>query len=141
MAHTLRTSVSMSHLDTLSIVASSTKSTSSSDMPLKDNFRTLYERVQSVLRAGRRKEKRGLEISAPFDSKLVPVSIPGVTEEEIEILREQAAASRIGIAESIHSQSTPCLTLEIPPRRTRSPYARTPSPHSAVSYTQHSSIW
>ncbi|KAK5998544.1 hypothetical protein PT974_00924 [Cladobotryum mycophilum] len=138
MAHTLRATSSMSQLETASISACSTK-TSSSDMPLKDNVRTLYERVQTCLRTGRRKEKREMEISAPFDTKLVPVSIPGVTEEELAILREKAAASRIGIAESIHSQSTHSLTLDIP-KRARSPYARTPSPHSAVSSTQQS-IW
>ncbi|OAQ69114.1 hypothetical protein VFPPC_13791 [Pochonia chlamydosporia 170] len=58
----------------------------------------LYTRLQSMLR-DRRRTRRDIEISAPFDLKLEPVNLPGVSQEEIAILREKAAASRIGVLE------------------------------------------
>lgn len=39
--------------------------------------------------------------SAPFDLKLEPVSLPGVSQDELTILREKATASRVGITEYI----------------------------------------
>ncbi|EFY93434.1 hypothetical protein MAC_00672 [Metarhizium acridum CQMa 102] len=58
----------------------------------------LYTRLQSLLR-DRRRARRDIEISAPFDLKLEPATLPGVSQEEISILREKAAASRIGVLE------------------------------------------
>ncbi|KAL6862660.1 hypothetical protein ACO1O0_002897 [Amphichorda felina] len=69
---------------------------------VKNNVRMLYSRVQTIIRQRRRKQlKPALEISAPFDMKREPVSLPGITEDEISLLREKAAASRIGIAENM----------------------------------------
>ncbi|KAI9171141.1 hypothetical protein HJFPF1_00621 [Paramyrothecium foliicola] len=70
-------------------------------MDIKDNVRTVCSRVQTVLRLYRRKEKRHIEISAPFNFRHEAVSFPGISEQEIAILREQAAASCIGIIDSV----------------------------------------
>ncbi|KAH9883804.1 hypothetical protein F4778DRAFT_617715 [Xylariomycetidae sp. FL2044] len=43
-------------------------------------------------------EKRTLQISAPFNFKHENATLPGVSEDEIAILKEKAAASRVGVA-------------------------------------------
>ncbi|KAF4447037.1 hypothetical protein F53441_9398 [Fusarium austroafricanum] len=68
-------------------------------MHISDDIQTLRERVQTLVRQRRRKEKRNMEISAPFNFEKNPVNLPGVSEEQLSMLREQAAASRIGIAD------------------------------------------
>jgi len=72
-------------------------------MQIKTNVRLLCSRVQTILRQRRRKQvhKPLPEISAPFDFKREPVLLPGVSQEELSILREKAAASRIGVAETM----------------------------------------
>ncbi|KYK59324.1 hypothetical protein DCS_00454 [Drechmeria coniospora] len=67
---------------------------------MEDNVKMLYSRVQTLLQR-RRKQKRALQISAPFDLKLEPVSLPGVSEDEISMLREKAVASRLGVYETM----------------------------------------
>ncbi|KAI0889534.1 uncharacterized protein GGS22DRAFT_182878 [Annulohypoxylon maeteangense] len=44
-------------------------------------------------------EKAPLQISAPFNFKHETVSLPGVSEDEIAFLKEQAAAARLGVAD------------------------------------------
>ncbi|KAI1478760.1 hypothetical protein K445DRAFT_13090 [Daldinia sp. EC12] len=44
-------------------------------------------------------EKPALQISAPFNFKHETLSLPGVSEDEIAILKEQAAASRFSAAD------------------------------------------
>ncbi|KAF4980786.1 hypothetical protein FZEAL_3300 [Fusarium zealandicum] len=78
-------------------------------MHISNDLQTLCSRVHTMVR--RRKEKPALEISAPYDFEKNPVSLPGVSEEQISMLREKAAASRIGIADpstprSPHSPSS-----------------------------------
>ncbi|KFA67766.1 hypothetical protein S40285_09877 [Stachybotrys chlorohalonatus IBT 40285] len=68
-------------------------------MEIKGNVRTLYCRMSTILR--RRKQKRNVQISAPFNLRLEPTAFPGITEDEINILREKAAASCIGVAEAL----------------------------------------
>ncbi|KAI6769336.1 hypothetical protein HG531_010440 [Fusarium graminearum] len=68
-------------------------------MHISDDFNMLRERVQTIIRQRSRKEKRSLDISAPFNFEKNPVNLPGVSEEQLSMLREQAAASRIGIAD------------------------------------------
>ncbi|KAL7916056.1 hypothetical protein GGI35DRAFT_473369 [Trichoderma velutinum] len=126
-------SVSLINLETESIGGCSNTTYATSEMRLKSNVRTLYERMQAALRHGRRKQKRGLEISGPFGLKKEPVLLPGISQEELCILREKAAASRIGVAEdSMFPDPTASLPRSI---RSRSPY-RSPSPFSVVSATQ-----
>ncbi|KAI9902729.1 hypothetical protein N3K66_002081 [Trichothecium roseum] len=62
----------------------------------------LYSRVQTLLRQRRRKQQKlAPEISAPFDLKLEPVVLPGVSEDELSFLREKAVANRISVAELV----------------------------------------
>lgn len=68
-------------------------------MHIKQNIIMLCTRLQSMIRDRARKQRREVEISAPFGLKREPVSLPGVSQEEIDILREKAAASQIGVLE------------------------------------------
>ncbi|KAG6151179.1 hypothetical protein E4U37_005233 [Claviceps purpurea] len=70
-------------------------------MHVKQNFVMLYTRIQSVIRNRSRRQRRqpDVEISAPFGLKREAVNLPGVSQEELSILREKAAASQIGILE------------------------------------------
>ncbi|VUC19944.1 unnamed protein product [Clonostachys rosea] len=70
-------------------------------MQIKNDVRMFYCRVQTILGRCQRKQKNIPEISAPFNFKREPVCLPGISEDEISILRDKAAASRIGIADSI----------------------------------------
>ncbi|KAK7420875.1 hypothetical protein QQZ08_010204 [Neonectria magnoliae] len=88
-------------------------SSSRAKMQISTNVRTLCSRVQTLIRQRRRKEKRAMQISAPFNLKHEPVQLPGVSEDEIAMLRDKAAASRIGIAD-------PVLPTPLTPR---SPYS------------------
>ncbi|KAL6883965.1 hypothetical protein HDV57DRAFT_437168 [Trichoderma longibrachiatum] len=123
-------SVSLVNLETESISGCSNTTYATSDMRLRNNVRTLYERMQQALRHGRRKQRRGLEISSPFGLKKEPVLLPGISQEELSILREKAAASQIGVAEdSMYPDPTSSLPRSL---RSRSPY-RSPSPFSIAS--------
>ncbi|KAL4729507.1 hypothetical protein ACLX1H_003927 [Fusarium chlamydosporum] len=85
-------------------------------MHISDDFHTLRERVQTIIRQRSRKEKRSLDISAPFNFEKNPVNLPGVSEEQLAMLREQAAASRIGIADhppSPIAPRSPCSTSSL----------------------------
>ncbi|KAI8686944.1 hypothetical protein NCS56_00266500 [Fusarium sp. Ph1] len=77
-------------------------------MHVSDDLQTLCSRVHAIVR--RRKEKRTMQISEPFNFEKNPVHLPGLSEEQLVMLREKEAASRIGIAD-------PCT----PPRAPRSP--------------------
>jgi hypothetical protein len=118
-------------------------------MQIKNNVRMVYTRFQTILRQRlRRNEKSIPEISAPFNLKQEPICLPGVSEEEyvmfsapnlescqlmdsrIAILREKAAASRIGIAEML-PRSYSETTLAVQPS---SPLASV-LPHSATIAT------
>ncbi|PHH65308.1 hypothetical protein CDD81_2720 [Ophiocordyceps australis] len=66
----------------------------------------LYTRVQTLLQRRRKQQRQQdqqqdqlLEISAPYDFKLQPVSLPGISQDELSMLRDKAAASRIGVYE------------------------------------------
>ncbi|KND93208.1 hypothetical protein TOPH_02210 [Tolypocladium ophioglossoides CBS 100239] len=93
----------------------------------------LYSRVQTILQR-RRKQKRALEISAPFNVKLEPVSLPGISEDEISILREKAAASRIGVFETMPPRSRSPSIHKI--SRPRHPAVVTVLPPHAVVATR-----
>ncbi|TPX09077.1 uncharacterized protein E0L32_001661 [Thyridium curvatum] len=74
------------------------------------NVMAYAHRLQDFCRI-RRKKKQGLKItakltkdllptqSAPFNFKKEESILPGISDDEISILREKAAASRIGIAD------------------------------------------
>ncbi|KAJ6444545.1 ATP-dependent RNA helicase [Purpureocillium lavendulum] len=93
----------------------------------------LYSRVQTLLQRRRKQKRVALEISAPFDLKLEPVCLPGVSEDEISILREKAAASRIGIFEYMPSRSrSPSLHKISRPLRTPPAVMTSLQPHVVV---------
>ncbi|KAK3175504.1 hypothetical protein K4F52_010220 [Lecanicillium sp. MT-2017a] len=89
------------------------------EMHLRDNVKMICSRVQTLLRQ-RRKQKRGVEISAPFDFKLEPVSLPGVSQDELMILREKAAASCISVQEDSPRSSMSMSSWEANANRWRS---------------------
>ncbi|KAI1383664.1 uncharacterized protein F4822DRAFT_434780 [Hypoxylon trugodes] len=67
-------------------------------------FRVFAARLQKLIGVKSKSassEKPALQISAPFDFKHETLSLPGVSEDEIAILKEQAAASRMmsGVAD------------------------------------------
>ncbi|RKU40966.1 hypothetical protein DL546_003376 [Coniochaeta pulveracea] len=68
-------------------------------------------RVQTVFR--RREKKRIYEISAPFNFKKECTVLPGITQDEISVLREKAAASCLGIRYDHEPNSM--TSLHIPP--------------------------
>ncbi|OAA32223.1 hypothetical protein AAL_01555 [Moelleriella libera RCEF 2490] len=88
----------------------------------------LYNRIQSIIRDRAKKQRREIEISAPFDMKHETVNIPGVSQEEIAILREKAAASRIGVLE-LRDVSSP--EFEYHKRSRPSPRLRPAAPSHA----------
>ncbi|KAI8959196.1 hypothetical protein F5Y11DRAFT_350711 [Daldinia sp. FL1419] len=62
-------------------------------------FRAFTARLQKLIGVKSRdsvSEKQPLQISAPFDFKHETLCLPGVSEDEIAILKEQAASSRFG---------------------------------------------
>ncbi|KAJ3494298.1 hypothetical protein NLG97_g4165 [Lecanicillium saksenae] len=103
------------------------------EMQVRNNVRMLYSRMQTLLNR-RSKQKRTVEISAPFDLKLEPVSLPGVSQDELAILREKATASRVGhhrvhpplvLVHDLVGDAVPDLCLQ--PRQHASPRSRSPT--------------
>ncbi|KAI0964741.1 hypothetical protein F4678DRAFT_385638 [Xylaria arbuscula] len=76
-------------------------------------------------------EKRNslpLQISAPFNFKHETISLPGLSEDDIAILKEKAAASRLGVAGAKNKDgSSPFGSPRKAPRAPPSP-ARTAAP-------------
>ncbi|KAM0326767.1 hypothetical protein ACHAQA_006641 [Verticillium albo-atrum] len=65
-----------------------------------DGIRGFYLRVHKMMGLPRRKEEKPrLEISAPFNFQKVNMDLAGVSADELSLLKEQAVASRIGIAD------------------------------------------
>jgi hypothetical protein len=79
-------------------------------MPVCLDFRRMRTRVQTVFR--RREKKRTYEISAPFNFKKECTVLPGITQDEISVLREKAAASCLGIRHDHEPNSM--MSLHIP---------------------------
>ncbi|KAM5367451.1 hypothetical protein ACJZ2D_010014 [Fusarium nematophilum] len=84
-------------------------------MQISSDFQTLCSRIQTMVRQRRRKGKPTIQISAPFNFKHEPVTLPGVSDEQIAMLREKAAASRIGIADPATPRTprSPCSTSSL----------------------------
>ncbi|KAK3292117.1 uncharacterized protein B0H64DRAFT_466641 [Chaetomium fimeti] len=67
------------------------------NMTVYSEVKRLYSSLQEMV--GLRRRKRQLQIVLrTFDFKREATIIPGLTEDEISVLREKAAASRLGIA-------------------------------------------
>ncbi|KAG6026410.1 hypothetical protein E4U41_001274 [Claviceps citrina] len=97
----------------------------------------LYTRIQGIIRHRARRHRREVEISAPFGLRRETVNLPGLSQEEISILREKAAASQIGVLElrpespseyTFHKMSRPS------PRLRRGWASSSPPSSSSSSY-------
>ncbi|KAJ2972192.1 hypothetical protein NQ176_g7296 [Zarea fungicola] len=98
------------------------------EMQVRNHVRMICSRMQTLLQR-RTKQKRTIDISAPFDLKLEPVSLPGVSQDELAILREKATASRVGITEYIPRSSSSVNSWETQPQTFVYNRATTP-PHA-----------
>ncbi|KAJ0166218.1 hypothetical protein CTA2_8195 [Colletotrichum tanaceti] len=65
-------------------------------MHANDGFKVF---INKMIRRNRKEAKRGMEISAPFNFQKCNLDIAGISADEIAMLKEQAVASRIGIAD------------------------------------------
>jgi len=84
---------------------------------VKSNMKRLCLRLQAVAGSRRRKPtKRVLQISAPFDFRKEETMLPGLSEDEISVLREKAAASRLGVADHDRDYTSPFGSPMIPTR-------------------------
>lgn len=116
-------------------------------MPACLDFRRMRTRVQTVFR--RREKKRTYEISAPFNFKKECTILPGITQDEISVLREKAAASCLGIRHDYYHEPNnlnSMRSLHMPPhapimhtRSSSSPLLLRPQP-SSIS-TASGSLW
>ncbi|KAJ9144326.1 hypothetical protein NKR19_g6541 [Coniochaeta hoffmannii] len=66
-------------------------------MPACLDFRRIRSRLQDMRVFRRKEKKRTLIISAPFNFKKETTYLPGITDSEISVLREKAAASCLGV--------------------------------------------
>ncbi|KAK3955145.1 hypothetical protein QBC32DRAFT_57899 [Pseudoneurospora amorphoporcata] len=64
-------------------------------MQVCSNFKRFRASLQELLGIKRRKQVKGDDISAPYNFKKETTVIPGVTQEELEVLRDKAAASHL----------------------------------------------
>ncbi|KAK0641480.1 hypothetical protein B0T16DRAFT_461540 [Cercophora newfieldiana] len=69
------------------------------------NVKMLCASLQDMVGFRRRKDAKRLQISQPFNFKKEATILPGLTEDEITVLREKAAASCLGVADDLHSRS------------------------------------
>ncbi|KAL1844687.1 hypothetical protein VTK73DRAFT_2023 [Phialemonium thermophilum] len=63
------------------------------------DVRRFCSRLQDLANFRRKEKKPVLVISAPFNFKKEGSILPGMSEDEVTLLREKAAASRIGVVE------------------------------------------
>ncbi|KAK0715589.1 hypothetical protein B0H67DRAFT_645320 [Lasiosphaeris hirsuta] len=69
-------------------------------MQVYSNVKRICSSLQDLITFRQRKDaKRQFQISEPFNFKKEPTTLPGLSEDEISVLREKAAASRLGIAD------------------------------------------
>ncbi|KAK0658104.1 hypothetical protein QBC41DRAFT_308267 [Cercophora samala] len=102
-------------------------------MYLCSEVKRLYSSLQEMItsrrgalrRHSRGGSKRHLVISAPFDFEHRPVTLPGLTSEEILVLREKAAATRLGI----HTDTPPSIPTYSVSAPSSSSNSSTPHPN------------
>ncbi|KAK4655247.1 hypothetical protein QC762_300705 [Podospora pseudocomata] len=102
-------------------------------MYLYSEMKRLYTSFQEMItsrkgalrRNGRGGLKRPLVISAPYNFEQIPVTLPGLTPEEILVLREKAAATRLGI----HADSPPSIATYSVSAPSSSSNSSTPNPN------------
>ncbi|KAI5922522.1 hypothetical protein F4810DRAFT_254929 [Camillea tinctor] len=69
-------------------------------MPCLLTFKAVTARLHRLLGAKKSvtPKRHSLQISPPYDFKHETVSLPGVSEDEIAMLKEKARATRLGVA-------------------------------------------
>lgn len=72
-------------------------------MHVSDDLHAFCSRLHTLVRQRRRKDNGivSRQISSPFDFRHESSSLPGISDDEISMLRDKAAASRIGIADPV----------------------------------------
>ncbi|KAI1815367.1 hypothetical protein GGS20DRAFT_342146 [Poronia punctata] len=89
------------------------------------NFSARLQRLLGLKTKRSTREKRSssqiMKISAPFNFKHETVSLPGLSEDEITILKEKAAASRLGVAGGNNDVSSSFGSPRKAPRAPQSP--------------------
>lgn len=77
---------------------------------LHNGIRGIYSRMHKIMSLRRRKEEKArIEISAPFNFQKVSMDLAGISADELSLLKEQAVASRIGIADPENDTGRPTL--------------------------------
>ncbi|KAI1198755.1 hypothetical protein F5X97DRAFT_144365 [Nemania serpens] len=66
----------------------------------------LKSKAAAAAAANEKRHSHTLQISAPFNFKHETISLPGLSEDDIALLREKAAASRFGVT-GIYNDGTP----------------------------------
>lgn len=83
-------------------------------MPVCADVRQLCSTLQGLVTFRRRRPaKRRPQISEPFDFKREMTVLPGLTQDEISVLREKAAASCLGVADydrHLYGDESPATT-------------------------------
>ncbi|OTB01107.1 hypothetical protein M426DRAFT_14824 [Hypoxylon sp. CI-4A] len=101
-------------------------------------FRAFVARLQKLIGVKSEPtsyEKPALQISAPFNFKHETFSLPGVSEDEIAILKEQAASSRFGATDP-SSFGTPRKAPSPPSLRPVTPVLKV-TPSTPISPTEN----
>ncbi|KAJ1331801.1 hypothetical protein MN608_05264 [Microdochium nivale] len=99
------------------------------------SFKALTFRVQKLIGLKRKAaHRRSLRISAPFNFVHESSALPGISEDEISILKEKAAASRIGVAPGSPDTTTRHRRAPAPPS---SSHSSTSSPSSPSPLRSH----
>ncbi|KAI5861594.1 hypothetical protein GGS23DRAFT_140899 [Durotheca rogersii] len=73
-------------------------------MSCTGGIRAFVAKLQSIIGCKSKRDtsdRPALQISAPFNFKHETLSLPGVSEDEIAILKEQAAAARVNYVEGL----------------------------------------
>ncbi|KAH8895639.1 hypothetical protein GQ53DRAFT_838611 [Thozetella sp. PMI_491] len=110
---------------------------------VKSNMKRFCARFHGFGVIRKRKEpKRTLEISAPFNFQKNETMLPGLSEDEVAMLREKAAASRLGIADH-RDMNNPFVTANssrASSKGSRSPPVSPVSPVSTLDLTAGSPV-
>ncbi|KKY29894.1 hypothetical protein UCDDA912_g10172 [Diaporthe ampelina] len=93
-------------------------------MQVCNSFKLRLARVQSVVknvvnrRLRKEKKRRSIQISEPFGFRHVTTNIKGLSEDELQVLREKAIASRFSTIDAQLAQQQQQSDLHQKPART-----------------------
>ncbi|ORY59734.1 uncharacterized protein BCR38DRAFT_412728 [Pseudomassariella vexata] len=108
-------------------------------MPLCIGFKEFATRLQHFMGRKPKAKRRSITISAPYNFKHESANLPGISEDEITILKEKAAASRLGVADGAAdggaATAAPSASLRIPGGTSPGGRPTRPAPPSPVRTT------